>query len=131
MALVISEPLEVERIAIGIANLPASYLRTKILQLSDLHYDSVHLSEELLARAIALSNWENPDLVVITGDFVTDDPRQIVRLARQLRSLISNKGWHQIRRNQLYVNRGLGTYAPGRIFCPPELTVITLESQSS
>ncbi|NEO65612.1 MAG: metallophosphoesterase, partial [Moorea sp. SIO4G2] len=28
--------------------------------------------------------------------------------------------------NQLYTNRGLGTYWPGRLFCPPEVTVITL-----
>ncbi|MEM9483962.1 MAG: metallophosphoesterase, partial [Cyanobacteria bacterium P01_F01_bin.116] len=26
----------------------------------------------------------------------------------------------------LYVNRGLGTYAPGRLFCNPEITAITL-----
>lgn len=36
------------------------------------------------------------------------------------------QGWHQVGRNQLYVNRGLGTYPPGRFLCPPELTVITL-----
>jgi uncharacterized protein len=29
------------------------------------------------------------------------------------------------------VNRGLGTYAPGRLFCPPEVTVITLVCQDS
>ena len=37
------------------------------------------------------------------------------------------KGFHQIGSNQLYVNRGLGTYLPGRLFCNPEVTVITLE----
>ncbi|WP_264323690.1 metallophosphoesterase [Romeriopsis navalis] len=35
-------------------------------------------------------------------------------------------GYHQVGSNQLYVNRGLGTYPPGRLFCPPEVTVITL-----
>jgi predicted MPP superfamily phosphohydrolase len=35
-------------------------------------------------------------------------------------------GLHQVGRNQLYVNRGLGSYLPGRLWCPPELTVITL-----
>ncbi|MDJ0683057.1 MAG: metallophosphoesterase, partial [Xenococcaceae cyanobacterium MO_167.B52] len=38
-----------------------------------------------------------------------------------------SEGWHQVGKNQLYVNRGLGTYAPGRFCCPPELTVITLD----
>jgi predicted MPP superfamily phosphohydrolase len=36
------------------------------------------------------------------------------------------QGLHRVGENWLYVNRGLGTYLPGRLFCPPELTVITL-----
>ena len=36
------------------------------------------------------------------------------------------QGLHQVGENQLYVNRGLGTFPPGRLFCPPEVTVITL-----
>lgn len=35
-------------------------------------------------------------------------------------------GLHQVGQNTLYVNRGLGTYAPGRLFCNPEITAITL-----
>lgn len=35
-------------------------------------------------------------------------------------------GLHQVGPNTLYVNRGLGTYAPGRLFCNPEITAITL-----
>ena len=38
-----------------------------------------------------------------------------------------SEGLHQIGNNQLYVNRGLGTYFPGRLFCPPEVTIITLD----
>ncbi|WP_036483964.1 metallophosphoesterase [Myxosarcina sp. GI1] len=276
MAIVFSESLKVERIAIAIASLPDRCIGTKIVQLSDLHYDGICLSEELLERAIALSNREQPDLVVITGDFITDDPTPIVRLADRLKNLKSkngiygclsnhdvatpyakqaivhaladvgikvlsnevaypceqelaivrladywssefnpkevftqiapdiprivlshnpdsaavlkkwrvdlqlsghthggqvvipgygeaapillqylrkivpksfhnyfpflkncsqvvkywqwSQGWHQIGRNQLYINRGLGSYPPGRIFCPPELSVITLEA---
>ncbi len=36
------------------------------------------------------------------------------------------QGIYQIGTNQLYVNRGLGTYPPGRLFCPPEVSIITL-----
>ncbi len=276
MASVFSESLKVERIAIRIADLPSYCTGTKIVQLSDLHYDGICLSEELLKRAIALSNREDPDLVLITGDFVTDDPTPITRLAARLKNLKSkngiygclgnhdvatptaknalvralatvgikilsnevayscgqelaivgladywssefnpkevftkiapdiprivlshnpdsaavlkkwrvdlqlsghthggqvvipgygeaapillqylrkivpksfynylpflkncsqvvkywqwSQGWHQIGRNQLYINRDLGSYPPGRIFCPPELSVITLEA---
>ena len=35
-------------------------------------------------------------------------------------------GLHTVGKNTLYVNRGLGTYAPGRLFCNPEITAITL-----
>ena len=36
------------------------------------------------------------------------------------------QGFHQVGNNQMYVNRGLGTYLPGRLFCPPEVSVINL-----
>ncbi|MFN7415097.1 MAG: metallophosphoesterase [Dolichospermum sp.] len=38
-----------------------------------------------------------------------------------------SQGLHKVGNNQLYVNRGLGTYFPGRLFCPPEVTILTLE----
>ena len=274
MPLIITEPLKIETINIAITDLPPSLIGTKIVQLSDLHYDGVRLAENLLAEAISLSNAEEPDLVFITGDFVTDDPTPITQLALRLKELKSrfgiygclgnhdsvakdsekqivealakvdvtvllndvvyplgeglaivglpdfwskefqpgqifpkipdhiprivlshnpdsakvlqkyrvdlqlsghthggqivipgygaapillqkirkstpkflrnyipylkecssvvqywqwSEGWHQVGKNQLYVNRGLGTYAPGRFGCPPELTVITLD----
>ena len=37
-------------------------------------------------------------------------------------------GLHQMGSNLLYTNRGLGTYFPGRWNCPPEVTVIHLET---
>ena len=276
MSLIITEPIKVERIAIAINNLPPNLSGTKIVQLSDLHYDRIRLSEQTLQQAIALSNAENPDLVLITGDFVTDNPSPIKKLAERLKNLQSkhgvygclgnhdlipvgsgqiikkalakinlkilwnkivyplgeglaiaglpdfwspefkpapileqipadiprivlshnpdsarvlkqwrvdlqlsghthggqivipnygpilsvlpkirqyvprplrnrlpylkdcakvvkhwnwSEGWHQVDKNQMYVNRGLGTYLPGRFWCPPEVTVITLESR--
>ncbi len=37
-----------------------------------------------------------------------------------------SQGLHHLGSNRLYVNRGLGSYRPGRLFCPPEVTVIKL-----
>ncbi|MEO1592457.1 MAG: metallophosphoesterase [Cyanobacteria bacterium J06632_22] len=55
-------------------------------------------------------------------------------LSDECMNVIRNWEWamglHQVGENRLYVNRGLGTYLPGRLFCPPELTVITLECQA-
>ncbi len=270
----ITEPIKVEKIAIAIKNLSPHLSGIKIVQLSDLHYDGIRLTEATLCQAIALSNEVNPDLVLITGDFVTDNPQPISELATHLQNLKSKhgvygclgnhdlipptagqqiirsldkiklkilwnevayplgdglaiaglpdfgsrefkpvqvleqipldtprivlshnpdsasvlkqwrvdlqlsghthggqivipnygpvaavlpkirqyvpkslrdrlpyikdcakttrhwnwfEGWHQVGTNQLYVNRGLGTYLPGRLNCPPEVTVITLE----
>ncbi|MBD6614469.1 metallophosphoesterase [Komarekiella sp. 'clone 1'] len=266
--------LRVDKITVKIAELPASLQGTKLVQLSDFHYDGLRLSEEMLEKAIALTNEVEPDLVLLTGDYVTDDPTPIHQLVLRLKHLQSRygiyavlgnhdihyshsqaevtaaltsigihvlwneiayplgkklplvgladywsrefhpatimnqlepniprivlshnpdtakilqqwrvdlqlsghthgghivipgigplvvyykkllkqipkklrcwvtfllgdcskvvrywewaQGFHQVEKNQLYVNRGLGTYRPGRLFCPPEVTVITL-----
>ena len=272
--MLITEPIRTETITVTIKNLPSRLVGTTIVQLSDLHYDGVRLSEATLEEAIAISNEANPDLVFITGDFVTDNPQPIHKLAERLKELNSkqgvygclgnhdlvtdtarsiitkalatidlkilwnevvyplgeglavvglpdfwsrefkpapvfegiprdmprivlshnpdsasilkqwrvdlqlsghthggqivlpnygpifavlpkirkrvprylrnrlpyikdcakvtknwnwSEGWHQVNKNQLYVNRGLGTYRPGRLNCPPEVTIITLE----
>jgi len=279
MQLLFNQPLKVETLNITIENLPAHLDGTKLVQLSDLHYDGERLSEDVLAQAIETTNQAEADFVVVTGDFVTDDPTPIYELAKRLKQVecrsgmygilgnhdlcrrnskqiisdaLSNvdiqvlwneivypvgeglalvgladlwssaykqvdalmeqlpadlprivlahnpdcadplqqyrvdlqlsghshggqmiipgvlnvsvmcaylfrilpkkiryripvlaachrvmkhwewvKGFHQVGNNRLYVNRGLGTYFPGRLFCPPEVTVITLSRKSS
>jgi len=273
----LSGRLSVEQLTVAIAALPAALQGKRIVQLSDLHYDGLRLSEDMLEQAIAVTNEAEPDLVVLTGDYVTDDPDPIHQLVLRLKHLqsqcgtyavlgnhdicppgakeevtaaltsigihvlwnqvaypfgqdlplvgladywsrefnpksVMNKldnevprivlshnpdtakvlkrwrvdlqlsghthggqimipgigpavasykalrrripkparrwvpfmqkefakvvrhwewaqGFHQVGKNQLYVNRGLGTYFPGRLFCPPEVTVITLVSK--
>lgn len=272
----LSGPLSTEKLTVKIADLPASLQGKKLVQLSDFHYDGARLSEAMLEKAIAVSNQAEPDLVVLTGDFVTSSPQPIHNLALRLKHLESragiyavlgnhdicykhsrseitdalnkigvhvlwneiayplgkelpligladrysrefnpvavmnqldtttprivlshnpdtaeilqawrvdlqlsghthggqivipglgpwllyykkmvrsipvkmrrripylgsdyfvvrhwewSQGLHRVGKNQLYVNRGLGTYLPGRLFCPPEVTVITLQSE--
>jgi hypothetical protein len=56
--------------------------------------------------------------------------RHIPYFRRECYKVIRHWNWaqglHSVGANTLYVNRGLGTYFPGRLMCPPEITVITL-----
>ena len=65
MPVIITEPLKIEKLTIAIANLPNSLSGIKIVQLSDLHYDGIRLSEKLLAKAIEISNLENPEIRIL------------------------------------------------------------------
>ncbi|MBV9388182.1 MAG: metallophosphoesterase [Chroococcidiopsidaceae cyanobacterium CP_BM_ER_R8_30] len=89
-------PLSVEEVTVAIAGLPASLQGTKLVQMSDLHYDGLRLSEALLEQAIAASNRAEPDLVLLTGDYVTDDPAPIHQLVLRLKHLQSRAGIYAI-----------------------------------
>lgn len=89
-------PLSVERLTVAITDLPASLQETRLVQLSDFHYDGLRLSNEMLAQAIAVSNEADPDLVVLTGDYVTDDPSPIRQLVLQLKHLQSRLGVYAV-----------------------------------
>ena len=86
----------VEKMTIAIADLPVSLQGTKIVQLSDFHYDGLRLSEGLLAQAIEASNQAEPDLVVMTGDYVTDDPSPVHQLVQRLKHLQSRVGVYAV-----------------------------------
>ena len=57
-------------IEIPLSRLPQSWDGLRIAQLSDLHYDP-HFSAVPIAKAVDLVNGLQPDLIVVTGDFVT------------------------------------------------------------
>lgn len=89
-------PLSVEPLTIEIPGLPQYLAGCKITQLSDLHFDGLRLSEQLLSEAIARSNAIQPDLVVLTGDLVTDDHTPIRDLANRLKQLESRVGVYAV-----------------------------------
>ncbi|MBW4647165.1 MAG: metallophosphoesterase [Kastovskya adunca ATA6-11-RM4] len=103
---ILSGPLSVERLTIAIADLPASLKGTTLVQLTDFHYDGLRLSEEMLSEAIALVNQIEPDLIVLTGDYITDDPDPIHQLVRRLKHLQSRLGTYAVLGNHdLYYRR--------------------------
>ncbi|MEH2180925.1 metallophosphoesterase [Nostoc sp.] len=92
----LSGPLSTEALTVNIAGLPASLQGKKLVQLSDFHYDGLRLSEEMLEKAIALTNEAKPDLILLTGDYVTDDPTPIHQLVLRLKHLQSRCGIYAI-----------------------------------
>jgi uncharacterized protein len=84
--------LSLDRLTVNIAGLPNGLNGCTIAQLSDLHYDGLRLSEDMLEEAIAQINRIHPDLVVLTGDLVTDDPSPIDALSQRLQTLNSKFG---------------------------------------
>jgi uncharacterized protein len=92
----LSGSLKVDRLTVEIAGLPLALTGTTIVQLSDLHFDGLRLSEQMLEKAIAISNQINPDLVVLTGDYVTDDPTPMNDLAMRLQQMRSQRGIYAV-----------------------------------
>lgn len=102
---ILTGALSVEQITVAIANLPPSLAGTTLVQLSDFHYDGLRLSDQLLEQAIKASNQAKPDLVLLTGDYVTDDPKPIHRLVSQLKNLQSRAGIYAVLGNHDYYYR--------------------------
>jgi uncharacterized protein len=92
----LSGALKVDRLTVEIAGLSPALNGTTIVQLSDLHFDGLRLSEQMLEKAIAINNQLHPDLIVLTGDYVTDDPTPMEDLARRLQQLHSQNGIYAV-----------------------------------
>ncbi len=90
------EPLTTEHLTIAIADLPERLQGATVVQLSDFHFDGRSLSTQMLKEAIAQCNAIQPDLVVLTGDFITDDANDIARLSPYLKELESHNGVYAI-----------------------------------
>jgi hypothetical protein len=89
-------PLTVEQVQVSIHGLPPDLQGVRLVQLSDFHFDGIRLSTALLEEAIAVTNDLQPDLILLTGDFVTDDPEPVHRLASRLKALDSRHGVYAV-----------------------------------
>jgi len=85
-------PLTIEQLQITISGLPDRLKGLRLAQLSDFHFDGIRLSKQMLETAIAACNAAQPDLILLTGDFITDDPDPIHSLTQRLAELRSRSG---------------------------------------
>jgi predicted MPP superfamily phosphohydrolase len=63
--------LDVVTVPIHLARVDPAFHGYRIVQLSDIHADSTWMDAQRLSHIVQVANAQNPDLVVITGDFVT------------------------------------------------------------
>ncbi len=80
-------PLTLERVTVPIPDLPLALQGATIVHLSDFHWDDRSLDPALLEAAIAYCHQLQPDLIVLTGDFITRSVRPLYRLLPFLKAL--------------------------------------------
>jgi predicted MPP superfamily phosphohydrolase len=74
-------PLRVEHVPVTIAHLPATLDGTRIALLGDLHV-GLFTRVSRLHQFFATAGAEHPDVVIIAGDLIDDDPHFIPKLLR-------------------------------------------------
>lgn len=83
--------LELNHHPIPIADLPASFEGFRIVQMSDFH-GGHQVTDAYLAEAVDLALSQNPDLIVLTGDFIHKGFRHVDQVAKVLSRLQSPCG---------------------------------------
>lgn len=101
----------VERINIPIRNLAPSLAGFCIVQISDIHMWPI-VNIHLVRKSVKIINTLQPDLIVITGDFVTRFIRAIYPLAPELGKLQAHHGvFASLGNHDLWVNAEVITHA--------------------
>ena len=77
--------------AISLSRLPADFAGVRIVHLSDIHH-GLYMPLEQVERAVELANSLEPDLVALTGDFVTNSPNYVAPVAATLGKLRARRG---------------------------------------
>ena len=93
-----SNVMECNEITITSDDLPYEFNGTKIAVIGDFHYGEF-CSEEEVKDAVDLANNQNPDMVVLVGDYVTDNPDDLEVCFNQLSKLQAPLGVYAIAGN--------------------------------
>lgn len=92
---------EVRRVTVLLKNLPPAWDGTRIVQLSDLHIGPVQ-KKAWLSEIVSLTNALDPDLVLITGDFVDGSVAKLREEMTPLADLKSRYGVYAVPGNHEY-----------------------------
>ena len=106
---ILHEPLwlETNRLRIPVPGLLESLSGLRIAHLSDFHF-SRKIPSSYMERAIRLTNRLEPDVVVLTGDFIQAGYRHVRRMSRLVGQLRAPLGVHAVLGNHDYSMRWRG-----------------------
>src|SRR5689334_3387821 len=91
----IGQQLAVEQVQIEVPRLHPALEGFKIVQLSDLHMDPF-FPVDLIREAVSAANRLQPDVVVLTGDYITEEGDAIFELTPLLAKLNARYGVYTI-----------------------------------
>jgi uncharacterized protein len=83
--------LELTQHEVQVAGLPPSFAGLRVVQLSDFHCSRL-VTPAYLAEAVDLAQAQDPDLIVLTGDFIHKGFKYVHRVARVLGRLQAPEG---------------------------------------
>lgn len=99
--------LTVKATTIAIPNWPAGFANIKVVALSDLHVGAPHITLDKVREVVRRTNEQQPDLIVLLGDYVIQDviggtftePEVFVEILRELKApqgvyaVLGNHDW--------------------------------------
>ena len=88
---VTNREIEITRHTVTLRNLPSAFEGFRAVHLTDIHH-SKYVSFNAVYRMVALANRQYPDLVLLTGDYVTWSKKYIAPMAEALRDLKTKHG---------------------------------------
>ena len=83
--------IEVTHHALPLPDLPAPWEGKRVVHLTDLHYGNPR-SEYLFSRMVEITNGLEPDLILITGDFLVRAAREVLPCVRWVQQLRAKHG---------------------------------------
>jgi predicted MPP superfamily phosphohydrolase len=100
--------VEVNRLEIPVADLPAPFAGLRLVQLTDFHCGPF-VSTVYLSEVIELTRLQEPDVIVLTGDYVHKGFKHIARIAAHLGKLQAPLGVYAVLGNHDFsVRNALG-----------------------
>lgn len=97
----VRDQVEVSRVDVKVANLPAAFDGLTIAQLSDIHHGPF-TGLDYIRRCVEIANGLNPDLIALTGDFTYGGRKYIEPCAEVLCGLKARVGVYAVLGNHDY-----------------------------